>query len=98
MAEVLVVVSKVKKMVKDAGFRTGGDYVEALSGKINAIEGMTVKSVCKSKTRELWYVLIELNRHRHPDIEAAFQLLEQKNIKFKQIDRPESEFSNLCNL
>ena len=34
MADTLVVVSKVKKMVKDAGFRTGGDYITALSGKI----------------------------------------------------------------
>lgn len=37
MAENLVVVSKVKKMVKDAGLRTGGDYIEGLSGKIAAI-------------------------------------------------------------
>ena len=37
MSEMMVVVSKVKKMVKDAGYRTGGDYVDALSAKIGAI-------------------------------------------------------------
>ncbi len=37
MAEILVVVSKVKKLVKDAGFRTGQDYVASLSGKIEEI-------------------------------------------------------------
>jgi hypothetical protein len=40
MAEALVVASKVKKIVKEAGLRTGGDYLDALSGKIEA----TVKS------------------------------------------------------
>ena len=35
MAENLVVVSKIKKLVKEAGFRTGGDYIEGLSNKIN---------------------------------------------------------------
>jgi len=34
MAEILVVVSKVKKMVKDAGFRTGQDYIVSLSEKL----------------------------------------------------------------
>lgn len=37
MAENLVVVSKVKKMVKDAGLRTGGDFIEALSNRVNQI-------------------------------------------------------------
>jgi len=37
MAEILVVVSKVKKMVKDAGLRTGQDYIASLSGKIEEI-------------------------------------------------------------
>ncbi|MBI5239811.1 MAG: hypothetical protein HY926_05005 [Elusimicrobia bacterium] len=45
MSEVMVVVSKVKKMVKDAGFRTGGDYVEALSGKINAMVSASIERV-----------------------------------------------------
>jgi hypothetical protein len=45
MAETLVVVSKIKKMVKDAGFRTGGDYVDALSGKINAMVSASIERV-----------------------------------------------------
>ena len=45
MAEMLVVVSKVKKMVKDAGFRTGGDYVDALSAKIEGIVKASVQKV-----------------------------------------------------
>lgn len=43
--ENLVVVSKVKKMVKEAGFRTGGDYIAALSGKIEAIVKASVEKV-----------------------------------------------------
>jgi hypothetical protein len=45
MAEQLVVVSKVKKMVKEAGLRTGGDYVEALSNKINEIVTASINKV-----------------------------------------------------
>jgi len=45
MAETLVVVSKVKKMVKDAGFRTGGDYIEGLSNKINQIVLASIEKV-----------------------------------------------------
>ena len=37
MAETFVVVSKVKKLVKEKGFRTGGDYIEALSKKVETI-------------------------------------------------------------
>ena len=47
MAETFVVVSKIKKMVKALGFRTGGDYVEALSKKV---EGIVNESVNKVKT------------------------------------------------
>jgi hypothetical protein len=47
MAETLVVVSKVKKLVKEAGYRTGVDYVEALSSKISQI---VLSSVEKVKT------------------------------------------------
>jgi len=36
MAETLVVVSKVKKMVKELGFRTGGDAIEKLSQIVDA--------------------------------------------------------------
>jgi hypothetical protein len=45
MAETLVVVSKVKKMVKDAGFRTGGDYIDSLSSKINSIVNASIEKV-----------------------------------------------------
>ena len=30
MAETYVVVSKIKKVVKEAGLRTGGDYIDAI--------------------------------------------------------------------
>jgi hypothetical protein len=43
MAEILVVVSKVKKIVKEAGFRTGADYVASLSGKIEEIVKASVE-------------------------------------------------------
>jgi hypothetical protein len=46
MAETLVVVSKIKKMVKEQGYRTGGDYIEALSRKV---EGIVNESVGKVK-------------------------------------------------
>ena len=46
MAEVIVVVSKVKKLVKEAGFRTGADYIAALSGKIDE---MVKASIEKAK-------------------------------------------------
>ena len=45
MAESLVVVSKIKKMVKEAGYRTGGDYVDALSAKIEAVVKASVLRV-----------------------------------------------------
>jgi len=45
MAETLVVVSKVKKIVKDAGFRTGGDYIDSLSSKINSIVTASIEKV-----------------------------------------------------
>jgi len=45
MAENLVVVSKVKKLVKEAGYRTGGDYVDALSAKIEAVVKASVQKV-----------------------------------------------------
>jgi hypothetical protein len=43
MAETLVVVSKVKKIIKDAGYRTGGDFIEGLSERINAIVSQSVE-------------------------------------------------------
>jgi hypothetical protein len=45
MAETLVVVSKVKKMVKEAGFRTGGDYVDALSVRISQLISASIEKV-----------------------------------------------------
>ena len=47
MAESLVVVSKIKKMVKAAGFRTGLDYIDSLSTKVDAL---VKESIDKVKT------------------------------------------------
>ncbi len=45
MAEALVVASKIKKMVKEAGLRTGGDYLEALTSKIDAAVKASIQKV-----------------------------------------------------
>ena len=45
MAETYVVVSKIKKKVKDSGYRTGGDYVDALSRKVEEIVNASVEKV-----------------------------------------------------
>ncbi len=45
MAENLVVVSKIKKMVKEAGFRTGMDYVNSLSAKVETIVKESIEKV-----------------------------------------------------
>lgn len=45
MAETLVVVSKIKKMVKEAGFRTGMDYVGSLSTKVESIVKESIEKV-----------------------------------------------------
>lgn len=45
MADTVVVVSKVKSIVKEAGFRTGGDFVEALSGKVTQIIQASIEKV-----------------------------------------------------
>jgi len=45
MAETLVVVSKIKKMVKDAGYRTGGDHIDSLSSKVLSIVNASVEKV-----------------------------------------------------
>jgi hypothetical protein len=47
MADALVVVSKVKAMVSDAGLRTGADFVEALSAKVGQIVGQSIEKVQK---------------------------------------------------
>ena len=45
MAETLVVVSKIKKTVKEAGLRTGGDYIDALSQRINDLVQASINKV-----------------------------------------------------
>jgi len=45
MAETLVVVSKVKKLVKEAGYRTGGDYIDGLSNKIDQLVKASIEKV-----------------------------------------------------
>ncbi|MBI3292328.1 MAG: hypothetical protein HYZ73_05915 [Elusimicrobia bacterium] len=45
MAETMVVVSKVKKQVKEAGFRTGGDYINALSQKVEEMVRVSIEKV-----------------------------------------------------
>lgn len=45
MAESLVVVSKIKKTVKDAGLRTGGDYIDALSKKVEELVQASINKV-----------------------------------------------------
>ena len=45
MSEIYVVVSKVKKKVKEAGYRTGKDYTDALSIKIEQIVNASVEKV-----------------------------------------------------
>ncbi|OGR93324.1 MAG: hypothetical protein A2992_05905 [Elusimicrobia bacterium RIFCSPLOWO2_01_FULL_59_12] len=45
MAETLVVVSKIKKTVKEAGFRTGGDYIDALSSRVDSLVQASISKV-----------------------------------------------------
>lgn len=45
MSEVYVVVSKIKKTVKESGFRTGKDYTDALSRKVQEIVQSSVDKV-----------------------------------------------------
>lgn len=45
MAETLVVVSKIKKAVKEAGYRTGGDYIDALSSKVDEMVKNSIEKV-----------------------------------------------------
>ncbi len=40
-----MVVSKIKKLVKEAGLRTGGDYIDALSARIAQIVNASVEKV-----------------------------------------------------
>ncbi|MBI4656855.1 MAG: hypothetical protein HY746_08950 [Elusimicrobia bacterium] len=52
MAEIIVVVSKVKKLAKDAGFRTGADYIEALSAKVNQMVSASIEKVKAEGTKK----------------------------------------------
>jgi len=45
MAEILIVTSKVKKVVKEAGLRTGGDYIDALSKKVEELVNGSINKV-----------------------------------------------------
>ncbi|MBI3299505.1 MAG: hypothetical protein HYZ75_15180 [Elusimicrobia bacterium] len=45
MAESLVVASKVKSVVKEAGLRTGGDFLDALSSRVASIVSAAVEKV-----------------------------------------------------
>jgi hypothetical protein len=45
MSETYVVVSKVKKKVKEAGYRTGKDYTDALSRKIEDVVTASIEKV-----------------------------------------------------
>ena len=45
MSEILVVVSKIKKMVKEQGLRTGEDYITSLSTKVEGIIKQSVEKV-----------------------------------------------------
>ena len=45
MAETFVVVSKIKKLVKEQGLRTGGDFIEALSKKVEGIIRQAMEKV-----------------------------------------------------
>jgi hypothetical protein len=45
VADTFVVVSKIKKVVKEAGFRTGQDYIQSLSQKVESIVKNSVEKV-----------------------------------------------------
>ena len=45
MAETLVVVSKIKKMVKEQGLRTGMDYAVGLSKKVEELVKASIAKV-----------------------------------------------------
>ena len=45
MADSLVVVSKIKKIVKEAGYRTGIDYINSLSTKVDALVKESIEKV-----------------------------------------------------
>ena len=52
MAEVYVVVSKVKKVVREAGYRTGQDYIEGLSQKIEELVRASIAKIQTDSSRK----------------------------------------------
>lgn len=52
MAEIIVVVSRIKKMGKEAGVRTGKDYIEALSVKVDGIVKASIEKVKAEGTKK----------------------------------------------
>lgn len=54
MAETFVVVSKIKKFVKEKGLRTGGDYIEGLSKKVeDMVAAAAAKVTAEGKRKTL---------------------------------------------
>ena len=54
MAEMYVVVSKIKKLVKEKGLRTGGDYIDGLSKKIeDMVTAAAAKVTAEGKKKTL---------------------------------------------
>ncbi|MFH1725930.1 MAG: hypothetical protein ABII00_15075 [Elusimicrobiota bacterium] len=45
MGETVVIVSKIKAMVKAEGLRTGGDFIDGLSSRVNQIVSAAVEKV-----------------------------------------------------
>lgn len=45
MSETFVVVSKIKKLVKESGYRTGQDYIQSLSQKVEGIVKNSIEKV-----------------------------------------------------
>lgn len=52
MADILVVTSKIKKMVKAADLRTGGDYITALSQKVESMIKASIDKVKAEGTKK----------------------------------------------
>ncbi|OGS21531.1 MAG: hypothetical protein A2252_07235 [Elusimicrobia bacterium RIFOXYA2_FULL_39_19] len=54
MADILVVASKIKKVVKETGLRSGSDYIEALSKRVEEmIKASTEKVKTEGKKKTL---------------------------------------------
>ena len=66
MADNLVVVSKIKKVVKEAGFRTGMDYINSLSSKVESIVKESIEKV-KAAGKDKSLVFPDWNRPTRED-------------------------------